>query len=97
VAQGWQEPPQSLSVSLPFWIPSKQVGVGAAQNPAVQSPDWQSRGVVQAAPAGQEPVQAQGSATQLPWTQEKPVVHRVEQAPQLFRSVSRSTMPTEWT
>lgn len=39
---GQVKPPQSTSVSIPFWMPSLHVGI-AVQTPLSQLPLWQSR------------------------------------------------------
>lgn len=49
-AQGGQGPPQSTSVSLPDFMPSVQLGGGAAHTWLVQTPELQSLGPRQPAP-----------------------------------------------
>jgi hypothetical protein len=51
-AQGEQNPPQSTSVSTPFFTPSKQLGTW--QVPAEQTPLWQSLPAPQVFPLAQE-------------------------------------------
>lgn len=61
MAQGGQDPPQSVSVSLPDFMLSVQVGGGFAQAPLVQSPETQSPGTRQGRPmaqGGQSPPQS---------------------------------------
>lgn len=98
-------PPQSTSVSLPFFIPSKQDDP-AWQMPPEQLPLWQSpptRHALPAAHAGQiVPPQSTSVsdpsttwskhvevATHWPLTQVSPAEQACPQAPQLFASVER--------
>ena len=62
-AHGAQLPPQSMSVSLPFLMPSLQLA--AEQTSPVQTPLWQSAGVTQRCPCAQRSGQLAPQSTSL--------------------------------